>query len=283
MNSIRKVKKIFSGNTVIEGAGVKLTRIFGFYELPHFDPFLLLDHFKSETPDDFVAGFPWHPHRGIETVTYMLNGTVVHGDSLGNKGAINSGDVQWMNAGSGIIHQEMPLDTQGGIDGFQLWINLPASKKMTTPKYQEIKSSSIPTVTLKNKINIRIICGEYNGVKGPVKDIHVSTEYLDVNIPAHTEFEYPVSEEKNVFAYIYGGSCQPFYEDVKLTERQAVLFGNGNLVKLQTTDKPASLLLVSGIPLKERIAWRGPIVMNSEEEIIQAFEEYNNGTFIKEK
>ena len=276
----RKIKHIIQSQRVMEGAGVRLNRVFGFSETPAFDPFLLLDHFQSDRPEDFLAGFPWHPHRGIETVTYMLKGIVEHGDSLGNKGVIRDGDVQWMTAGSGIIHQEMPKNGKG-INGFQLWVNLPAREKMTDPRYQEILKDTIPATT-NGKARVRVICGSYGGVTGPADAIAADPEYLDVALPAHESFQYEMPPGRNVFAYIHHGAAH-FEDGITVDEKQAVLFGEGDHVVIKAGEKPVSFLLISGNPLNEPIAWSGPIVMNNEAELRQAFSEFHEGTFLKVK
>lgn len=280
---VRNIMKILKSQPAIEGAGVRLNRVFGNREVPLLDPFLLLDHFGSENPDDYLAGFPWHPHRGIETVTYMLRGTVEHGDSLGNSGTIGSGDVQWMTAGCGIIHQEMPQRFEGRTCGFQLWVNLPASQKMIDPRYRDIQAGQIPTVTVKKNVNIKIICGEVNGVIGPVRDLVVDVTYLDVTLAADTNFEHPVKKGHKVFAYVIEGNG---YFDPKknalINEGHLVIYQGGDCIKITTTDSSARFLLVSGQPINEPVAWQGPIVMNTQEELETAFAEYRNGTFIKQ-
>ncbi len=269
MNPYREVIKVFQARPTIEGAGVMLKRGFGFSEVPLFDPFLLLDHFGSENPDDYLAGFPWHPHRGIETVTYMLNGEVEHSDSIGNKGVISSGDVQWMTAGCGIVHQEMPRPYEGRMAGFQLWINLPAAGKMIGPRYQEIRKGDIPEVTLDNGVIIKVICGEVNGVRGPVKDIVVVPEYLDIIVPERTEFNYTLKEQNTVLAYVFEGKGT-FGQRV-VEEEHCVLFNKGPAISVIAEDKLLRFLLISGKPLEEPVAWRGPIVMNTDKELDSAF------------
>jgi len=300
MSNVRKIKKIFRSKPTIEGAGVHLKRAFGFYQVPLLDPFLLLDDFHSDNPSDYIKGFPWHPHRGIETITYVLNGVVDHGDSMGNKGAIDSGDIQWMTAGSGIIHQEMPKGQKNGLMwGFQLWANLPASHKMMSPRYREVKSHQIPEVTLDHGVKVKIICGEVSGVKGPVKDIVIDPEYLDITVPSKSNFTYPVKKGHTIFAYVVEGKGyfdqgrNPYayevegvnYFDLKreclLGFENLVLFDDGDQVAISTEEKPVRFLLISGRPIKEPVAWYGPIVMNTQEELRIAFEEYGNGTFIK--
>jgi len=302
MSSTRNIRKVFRSKPVIEGAGVHLKRALGFSEAPLFDPFLLLDDFRSMIPKHFIKGFPWHPHRGIETITYVLQGAVEHGDSMGNKGIIDSGDVQWMTAGSGIIHQEMPKGDPNGIMlGFQLWANLPASRKMMGPRYQEIKSSQIPKIHLENGTQIKIICGRINGTPGPVRDIVIDPEYLDIRVPANSIYKHPTKSGHTVFAYVIDGKgyfCQekkPFTFDVVgesyfdmsgepyIKNEMLVLFDDGESVRVSTEDEPVRFLLISGKPINEAVAWRGPIVMNTQEELRLAFEEYQNGTFIKHK
>ncbi|TNF46230.1 pirin family protein, partial [bacterium] len=290
----------FKSKPVMEGAGVHLHRALGFSETPLFDPFLLLDDFRSDTPEHYLKGFPWHPHRGIETITYVLTGDVEHGDSMGNKGDITSGDVQWMTAGSGIIHQEMPKgDAKGVMEGFQLWANLPASQKMMDPRYRDVKSEQIPRVTLENGTEIRIICGQVGDVTGPVTDIVIEPEYLDVTVPANTTYIHPTKYGHTVFAYVIDGHgyfCPeklPFTHEVQgsnyfdmnpdpmVGNRTLVLFNDGDGVYISTGDEPIRFLLISGKPLGEPIAWYGPIVMNTREELKIAFEEYEKGTFVK--
>ena len=278
---MKKIKQIIQSIATSDGAGVKLNRVFGYHEVPMFDPFLMLDHFKSANPNDYMAGFPWHPHRGIETVTYMLNGSVEHKDSLGNEGVISAGDVQWMTAGSGIIHQEMPKTSETGIEGFQLWVNLPASHKMMNPRYQEVKKAEIPEIIYGENIKIRIICGEVNGVRGPVEDITACPSYLDVIVPANTSFQFNIAEGINVFAYVYSGNGI-FAKDKKAIEKEVVLFENGGEdVIIESGENELKFLLVFGKPINEPVAWHGPIVMNTNKELDVAFIEYQEGTFIK--
>jgi redox-sensitive bicupin YhaK (pirin superfamily) len=285
MSTIRNIRKILKARPTIEGAGVHLKRVFGNIEVPLFDPFLLLDDFRSDEPDDYSKGFPWHPHRGIETITYVLTGDVEHGDSLGNKGIISSGDVQWMTAGSGIIHQEMPKgDGTGRMYGFQLWANLPARDKMMDPRYRDITNGQIPAVKLDNGTTIKIIAGEVAGTKGPVQDIVIDPEYLDVTIPPNSEFRHPAKQGHTVFAYIINGEgyCND-QRDQLLDNGTIVLFDDGNEVSVYTRDQQVRFLLISGKPIGEPVAWYGPIVMNTQEELNTAFEEYRQGTFIKYK
>lgn len=300
MGETRKIRKVLKAKPTIEGAGVQLKRVFGFSEVPTFDPFLLLDDFRSDTPEHYLKGFPWHPHRGIETITYVLRGDVEHGDSMGNKGVISSGDVQWMTAGSGIIHQEMPKGDEGGLMyGFQLWANLPASHKMMDPRYRDVTSGQIPELTLRDGVKIRIICGKIGEVQGPVRDIVIDPEYLDVTVPAHSEFTHPTKKGHSVFAYAIEGKgyfCKeknPFtyevegvnYFDIQrdpfIGNETLVLFDDGDQVMVSTEAEPVRFLLISGNPIGEPVAWYGPIVMNTQEELQTAFEEFQKGTFIK--
>ncbi len=286
MGAVRKIKHISKSIPTIEGAGVHLKRAFGFNESPSLDPFLLLDDFHSDNPKYYLAGFPWHPHRGIETITYMLHGEVEHGDSLGNGGVIRSGDVQWMTAGSGIIHQEMPKSNHKDslLWGFQLWANLPASQKMMDPRYRDVKREQIPEVNLNNDVKVRIICGEINGTKGPVKDIVIDPEYLDITIQPNSEFIHPVKIGHTIFAYVIEGKGYFDQNQNKLIDAEnLVIFENGDEVRIKTIDDNVRFLLISGKPIGEPVAWYGPIVMNTQEELRIAFEEYRNGSFIKHK
>lgn len=283
MERVREVKQLMTGRPTVEGAGVRLSRIFGFGDTSLTDPFLLMDHFGSDRPEDFKAGFPWHPHRGIETITYVLTGDVDHGDSLGNQGTIGSGDVQWMTAGSGIIHQEMPKgDGAGRMDGFQLWANLPATQKMMPPGYRGVTAEMIPEVRLASGVRIKVIAGRVGDVTGPVGDIMIDPEYLDLNIPPEVEFDHPTLEDHTVLAYVFEGQAD-FGDEKAVTVARGNLavFGNGRRIKTRGGHQGARLILVSGKPLGEPVAWRGPIVMNTEEELRVAFEEYRDGTFIK--
>jgi len=285
MNKSRKISRVFRSKAVIEGAGVHLKRAFGFSEAPLFDPFLMLDDFRSQTPAQYLKGFPWHPHRGIETITYVLQGDVEHGDSMGNKGNISSGDVQWMTAGSGIIHQEMPKgDDAGRMEGFQLWANLPASQKMMGPRYREIKASEIPTVVLDNGVEVRVISGQLGDVQGSVRDIVIDPEYLDITVPADTVFIHPTKAGHTVFAYVIGGRGAFCKEDTLAYENETlILFAGGDQVCVSTKGEGVRFLLISGRPLKEPIAWQGPIVMNTQDELRLAFDEYQQGTFVKDR
>jgi len=281
----RTPHKILRSQPTIEGAGVHLSRVFGFNEVPLCDPFLLLDDFRSDYPDHYLKGFPWHPHRGIETITYVLTGDVEHGDSLGNQGIIGSGDVQWMTAGSGIIHQEMPKgDIDGRMHGFQLWANLPAREKMMTPRYRDLSSAQIPVVNLSGGITVKVISGEVAGVKGPVADIVIEPEYLDVTVPAGEVFRHATKPNHTVFAYVIAGQGV-FGEDsdaaADADNGTLVLFEDGGEMVAAAGDTGARFLLISGKPLGEPVAWQGPIVMNTQAELQVAFEEYRQGTFIK--
>jgi redox-sensitive bicupin YhaK (pirin superfamily) len=298
--SIRPIKRLIKAKPTLEGAGVHLRRAFGFGNTSDFDPFLLLDDFRNDIPDDYLAGFPWHPHRGIETITYVLAGTVEHADSLGNHGAIAPGDLQWMTAGRGIIHQEMPKgDPLGRMHGFQLWANLPASLKMTAPRYQEIKALEIPEVTEDDGTQARIICGSFWGKRGPVEGIAADPTYLDVTVPPGKRKRLRVEKTSHAFAYVFAGSgkfCNASaplavpteslgWADTTLpTEadnRSLILFDSGDDVEVQAGEDGIRFLLVSGKPLQEPVAWYGPIVMNTQAELQQAFEELQKGTFLK--
>ena len=302
MTVTRKISRVFKSKPTMEGAGVHLKRAFGYSEVPIFDPFLMLDDFRSDDPEHYLKGFPWHPHRGIETITYVLEGDVEHGDSLGNKGVIGSGDVQWMTAGSGIIHQEMPRgDKVGRMYGFQLWANLPSRDKMINPKYRDIVSSQIPELRLLNGTTIKVISGEVSGTKGPVDDIVIDPECLDVSVPEHTEFVHPTKPGHRVFAYVIEGEAyfsremDPYsyevagqnYFDMKrdpsVQNGEVILFEDGEEIRVFTEEQKVRFLLISGKPLGEPVAWSGPVVMNTREELETAFEEYNQGTFIKYK
>jgi redox-sensitive bicupin YhaK (pirin superfamily) len=282
MTTLRSVDRIIRGKATIDGAGVHLKRIFGYYEQGLFDPFLLLDHFGSDDPDDYIAGFPWHPHRGIETVTYMLEGRVEHGDSMGNKGVIRKGDIQWMTAGSGIIHQEMPRSGDSKMYGFQLWVNLPKEKKMMSPKYRGIEEKDVKEIILENNVKVKVISGEFNGVSGPVSDISVNPSYFDINLPDKSEFIIDVNPEYTVFVYVYEGAVS-FDAEKKLSVQKGdvALLKKGSRVSITSIEKESKCLFVSGNPINEPIAWRGPIVMNTEAELETAFMEYRSGEFLK--
>src|SRR5207249_1234335 len=302
--SIRPIKSIIQSQPTIEGAGVRLRRAFGFGNTGEFDPFLLLDDFRNENPEDYLAGFPWHPHRGIETITYVLSGSVQHGDSLGNRGTLGDGDVQWMTAGSGILHQEMPRgDARGRMHGFQLWANLPRDLKMTDPRYQDILARDIPEVVDDDGTRVRVVCGEFWGKTGPVEGVAADPRYLDVWVPPGVQKRFPVESSRHAFAYIFEGSGT--FRDASaprgvLTERvgegesgpavreaagnrSLVLFDSGDEITVQAGEEGLRFLLVSGRPLEEPVAWRGPIVMNTDEELRRAYAELRDGTFIRHR
>lgn len=281
MSALRSVRKVWRSSPTVEGAGVQLKRAFGYQHVPELDPFLLLDDFHSGDERDYIAGFPWHPHRGIETITYMLHGRVEHGDSMGNGGIIQSNEVQWMTAGSGIIHQEMPKGP-GLLWGFQLWANLPASHKMMTPRYREVKASMVPVATPSEGVKVKVICGKVGSVEGPVRHIVIDPEYLDVTLAPDALFSHAVQDEHNVFAYVVEGLGKFDETDQHtINAESVVLFGKGDEVRVEARNTGLRFLLVSGRPLRESVAWYGPIVMNTEEELQIAFEEYEKGTFIK--
>lgn len=278
---IRQIVEVLHGQEVIEGAGVHLRRVFGFHNPEQFDPFLLLDDFRSTNRDEYIKGFPWHPHRGIETITYMLQGDVEHKDSLGNSGVLSSGDVQWMTAGSGIIHQEMPKgDANGILQGFQLWANLPATSKMMPPRYRGIINSDIPLVKKMDGTLIRIIAGTVDGVTGPADNIIIDPEYLDCTVPPNTKFSHSTQRGYTVFLYVIGGTGS--VNGTLVTDGDLVFFADGDEVALTSDDISLQFLFLSGKPIGEPIAWRGPIVMNTDEELNQAFNELQNDTFIKD-
>jgi len=301
--SIRPVKNVVQSKPTMEGAGVRLRRAFGFGDTAETDPFLLLDDFRNDRPQDYLAGFPWHPHRGIETITYVLNGTVDHGDSLGNKGTLGAGDVQWMTAGRGIMHQEMPQgDAQGRMHGFQLWANLPSSLKMTAPRYQDVEAAAIPEIVDDDGTRVRVVCGEFWGKRGPVDGVAADPRYLDVFVPAGRRKVLPVETSRHAFAYVFEGSgtfrdaSKPFGvltekgtpdNEILVREqtgnRSLVLFDSGDEVTVQAGDEGIRFLLVSGKPIEEPVAWYGPIVMNTRAELRQAVNELNDGTFIKHR
>ena len=301
--SVRPVKRTIESTPTMEGAGVKLRRAFGFGDTHEFDPFLLLDDFRNDHPDDYRAGFPWHPHRGIETITYVLAGSVDHGDSLGNRGTLGAGDVQWMTAGSGILHQEMPQgDARGRMHGFQLWANLPSSLKMTAPRYQDIKAPEIPEIVDDDGTRVRLVCGEFWGRRGPVEGVAADPRYLDVWVPPRRRKTLPVEIGRHAFAYVFEGSgmfgsaSQPFGvltekavdgNELLIRERTGnrslVVFDSGDEVTVQAGEDGIRFLLVSGKPIEEPVAWYGPIVMNTQAELQQAFTDLNDGTFIKQR
>jgi len=298
--TIRPVKRLVKAKPTVEGAGVHLRRAFGFGNTSDFDPFLLLDDFRNESPGDYLAGFPWHPHRGIETITYVLAGTVEHGDSLGNSGVISAGDVQWMTAGSGIIHQEMPKgDRIGRMHGFQLWANLPASLKMTRPRYQEVKAGDIPVAVEDDGTQVRVICGTFADKTGPVRDVAAEPMYFDVSIPPGKRKTLAVETTRHAFAYVFEGSGQFCNASAPLTvpsegigwadtvppssaeNRTLVLFDRGDELTVEAGNQGIRFLLVSGRPIEEPVAWYGPIVMNTQAQLREAFEELERGTFLK--
>ena len=298
--SIRPVKRLIEAKPTIEGAGVHLRRAFGFGNTSEFDPFLLLDDFRNDVPDDYLAGFPWHPHRGIETITYVLAGTVEHGDSMGNRGAIAAGDVQWMTAGSGIIHQEMPKgDVAGRMHGFQLWENLPSSLKMTAPRYQEIKVGEIPEITDDDGTHVRVVCGNFWGARGPVEGIAADPLYIDVSVAPGRKKTLAVDVTRHAFAYVFAGSGRfsnasgplavptesvgwlETTPPVEAANRCLVLFDRGDELTVQAGEDGIRFLLISGKPLQEPVDWYGPIVMNTQEQLRQAFDELEKGTFLR--
>jgi hypothetical protein len=298
--SIRPIKRLSKSKPTLEGAGVHLRRAFGFGNTSDFDPFLLLDDFRNDVPADYLAGFPWHPHRGIETITYVLAGTVEHGDSMGNHGAIGAGDVQWMTAGSGIIHQEMPKgDPTGSMHGFQLWANLPASLKMTAPHYQEVKAADIPQAQDEDGTLVRVVCGSYGATKGPVEGIAADPVYLDVSVPPGLRKTLAVDATHQAFAYVFAGAgkfCNASgplavpteglgWADTTLPTQaencSLVLFDRGDEIAVQAGEDGIRFLLISGKPLREPVAWYGPIVMNTQEQLRQAFDELERGTFLR--
>ncbi|OFW47678.1 MAG: hypothetical protein A3J29_02605 [Acidobacteria bacterium RIFCSPLOWO2_12_FULL_67_14b] len=300
--SIRPVKRIVESTPTMEGAGVKLHRGFGFGETSEFDPFLLFDDFRNERPEDYLAGFPWHPHRGIETITYVLAGTVDHGDSLGNRGALGAGDVQWMTAGSGILHQEMPRgDAQGRMHGFQLWANLPRALKMTDPRYQDVLAKDIPEVTDDDGTRVRVVCGEFWGQKGPVEGVAADPRYLDISVAPRRTKRLQVESSRHAFAYVFAGSgtfrdaSKPLPVQTELVgvsdeatpstvgNRSLVLFDSGDEITVTAGEEGIRFLLVSGRPLEEPVAWYGPIVMNTKDELRQAYAELKDGSFIKHR
>jgi hypothetical protein len=300
--SIRPVRQLLHPRPHIEGAGVKLQRAFGFGDTSEFDPFLLLDDFRNDNPDDYRAGFPWHPHRGIETITYVLSGEVEHGDSLGNRGNLGAGDVQWMTAGRGILHQEMPRgDPQGRMHGFQLWANLPASLKMTAPRYQDVSAADIPEVVDDDGTRVRVICGDFWGKKGPIDGVAAEPRYVDISVPPGKAKRFAIESFRNAFAYVFAGSgtfrdasqprgvltdhVGPGGESTPALDeagnRSLVLFDRGDEIAVQAGDEGIRFLLVSGRPLEEPVAWYGPIVMNTQAQLQQAIAELRNGTFIR--
>lgn len=300
--SLRPVKRMIVSKPTLEGAGVHLRRAFGFGNTAEFDPFLLLDDFRNDVPDDYLAGFPWHPHRGIETITYVLAGTVEHGDSMGNRGSIAPGDIQWMTAGSGIVHQEMPKgDATGRMHGFQLWANLPSALKMTAPRYQEVKAAEIPELTDDDGTQVRIVSGEFWGKRGPVEGVAADPIYLDVSIPAGRRKTLPVEVTRHAFAYVFGGKAKfcnasgplavptepvgwaDTAPPAEADDRSLVLFDRGDELMVEACENGVRFLLVSGKPLEEPVAWYGPIVMNTQQQLREAYEELEQGTFLNPK
>jgi hypothetical protein len=299
--SIRPVKRVSAAQPTLEGAGVHLRRAFGFGTTSEFDPFLLFDDFRNERPEDYLAGFPWHPHRGIETITYVLAGNVDHGDSLGNRGSLGAGDVQWMTAGSGILHQEMPKgDPAGRMHGFQLWANLPSSLKMTKPRYQDVAGRDIPEITDDDGTRVKVVCGDFWGKRGPVDGVAADPRYLDVYVPPGLRKRLQVETNRNAFAYVFEGSgrfrdasaprdvateqvgqAAPDGASEPVGNRSLVVFDRGDEVVVQAGEQGIRFLLVSGQPIEEPVAWYGPIVMNTRQEIQQAISDLQAGTFIK--
>jgi quercetin 2,3-dioxygenase len=296
MTEDRQIRKVVQRHATIEGAGVRLHRVIGFGPVELYDPFLLLDDFRSDDPADYLAGFPWHPHRGIETITYVLRGDVEHGDSLGNRGVISSGDVQWMTAGSGIVHQEMPKgDGAGAMHGFQLWANLPAAHKMIDPRYRGVVAAELPEVSAAGGAKVKVIAGRVGGVDGPVRDVVTQPQLLDVTVPPGQTFSHATPRGHTTLAYVIGGlacfseqrtavegvSGTDLERGLRLGDGHLALFGDGDGVTISAGTEPARLLLISGRPIGEPVAWRGPIVMNTQEELRVAFDELQRGTFIK--
>ncbi|MHB8834384.1 MAG: pirin family protein [Candidatus Methylomirabilia bacterium] len=280
MNSRRSVGDVWRNRATLEGAGVRLHRVFGNEQVPRLDPFLMLDDFGSDKPEDYLKGFPWHPHRGIETVTYLDRGTVAHGDSIGNAGAIGPGDLQWMTAGSGIIHQEMPqAPADRVLRGFQLWVNLPAKHKMMAPRYRGIEAAGIPSASLAKGVSAKVIAGEAGGVRGPVKDLVVDVSYLDVTATPAAACEHPVAADQRCLAYVVDG--EGTFAGTRVSAGHLVLFEGQGAVAAGAGPRGCRYLLLSGVPLGEPVAWYGPIVMNTDEELETAFREYRDGTFVK--
>lgn len=282
MSERRRVREILTSLPTMEGAGVRLRRAFGWHEVPKFDPFLMLDDFRSDNPDDYIAGFPWHPHRGIETITYLQQGVVEHGDSLGNQGRIGAGEVQWMTAGSGIIHQEMPQQTADGrLHGFQLWANLPAAHKMMPPRYRDVQAADIPTVVQATGANVQVICGCSEDTVGPVQDIVTKPEFFVVAVAAGGTFHHQLPAGYTAFAYVMDGQAHFDSEQVASAYQVVLYERQGTEICVQAAEQAVQFLFCAGQPLQEPIAWRGPIVMNTQAELKQAFHEFNQGTFIK--
>lgn len=280
MSEFRNIKTVIHSKPTIDGAGVELNRVFGYPEVPLFDPFLLLDDFGSDDSDKYIAGFPFHPHRGIETITYLLEGEVEHQDSIGNKGVIKSGGVQWMTAGSGIIHQEMPaIIDSNQLRGFQLWLNLPANQKMKPPKYQNLSKNQIPAIISEEGITVRVICGNFAGISGPIEGIVTEPEYIDFTLLPNIEFVKNTAQNHTVFVYIIEGEVH--ISNDKIKKGSIILYESGNKIRLKSSSKGAHILYCSGKPIKEPISWKGPIVMNNEKEIDLAFQELEKNLFIK--
>lgn len=280
MTRKRLIDEVLASRPAMEGAGVRLKRAFGFDEVPRFDPFLLLDDFHSDDPADYVAGFPWHPHRGIETVSYLLEGRIRHGDSLGNRGVIGAGGIQWMTAGRGIVHEEMPEQTDGKLWGFQLWVNLPAARKMMAPRYQDIDPGDVPVVERGDGSAIRVLAGEVDGRRGPVRDVVAEPAYLDVSLVAGGRWSHPTPAGHTVLAYVIGGSGTFADGSDPVAREHLIAFGPGDGVGVAAGDDGVRFLLVAGQPLGEPVAWQGPIVMNTEQELRTAFAQYASGTFL---
>jgi redox-sensitive bicupin YhaK (pirin superfamily) len=285
MPQVREIERLFFSQETIDGAGVRLHRVFGYSQIPHFDPFLMLDDFRADRPEDYLAGFPWHPHRGIETVTYMLDGKVEHGDSMGHAGSVDAGGIQWMTAGSGIIHQEMPKPVLGKMGGFQLWVNLPKSHKMMDPRYQEIGGREVPHVNVSDGAGVKVICGTIDGVTGPVRDIVTDPDYFDITLEPGVQFTVPVRSGYTAVAYIIAGSgiFDPRRNEEQRNRMIALYSSTGTSIEVNAGKMGTRFLYFSGKPLHEPVAWGGPIVMNTEEELQRAFAEYKNGTFIRKK
>ncbi len=279
--TMRPIEAIYKGRETRDGAGVRLKRIFAHGEVREFDPFLLLDDFGASDPEDYMPGFPWHPHRGMETVTYMLHGVVRHGDSMGNSGEIRDGQIQWMTAGRGVVHQEMPQRQEDCLRGFQLWVNLPAAQKMMEPRYRDIKVTDIPEITSGNGVVVKIVAGRYEGRVGPVRDIVCDPEYLDIRVPAGVVFKHPIKKGHTAFAYAFEGDATNAGDRKLIPEGTLALFGDGNGIALEAGAEGVRFLLASGKPIGEPVAWGGPIVMNTQAELELAFREYREGTFIR--
>jgi len=280
---LRSIVRRFPGTPTVEGAGVRLRRSFSNAEVPLFDPFLLLDRFGSANPEEYLAGFPWHPHRGIETITYVLHGRVEHGDTLGNTGVISHGDVQWMNSGSGIVHQEMPKRTEGTFDGFQLWLNRPASEKMSAPAYRGLSQHEIPHVATERGGEVKVVAGSFGGAEGPVRGISVDPEYLDVRLTPDEALELPVAPGRTAFAHGIDGFGTFDGSDGPLARGETALFGDGGAVRARAGPQGMRFLLASGRPLHEPVAWYGPIVMNTRDELATALLELRRGDFVKQR